>query len=416
MIDFIKKNKLTFFLSIFLLILLLIESRGGGDFKIFLSASKDLLAGNNIYKILYNEWYHYYYDVLFALIISPFQFIPFYWAKFIWLLFNVFLTLRIWGIIIYYLPIDEFNAKQKQVFTIISFVFIFMLWYKNIHLSQMTIFILYLCMEGLYLINNEKLILGSILIGVGISIKILPIVLIPYFLYRGNFKVVLYSLLSLILALWLPALIIGFDNQLFLLKERWGLVNPLNKEHMLDVSERSFHSLTTLMSVLFVENARNSYSLEMKRNIANVSMDTLYIIINTVRLVFVLITLFFIRSLPFKRVQNKLQIFYEISYILLITPLIFPHQQHYAFFFIFPAISYLVFYYMVKFYNGKTKISVFKKASLIIIFIIIYFLLNSHFILGEYRNIYDHFKTLTYGVILLIPLLMIARPNKIKVI
>jgi len=413
MIDFLKRNKVEFFIGFTLLILLLIESRGRGDFQIFLDASRDLFEGKNIYKIQYNEWYYYYYDTLFALIISPLQLIPLFWAKFIWLLFNLLFTFRIWKIILSYLPIDILTIKQKRIHTIISFIIILMLWHKNIHLSQMTIFILYLCLEGLNLIYNKKLFLGSFLIGMGISIKILPLVLIPYFLYRGNFKVTLYILLSIILALGIPVIFIGYDYSLFLLQERWSSINPLNQEHIIDVSERSFHSLTTLLSILLVDGVGNQYSLELKRNFANVDIHTLKIIINVVRSIFIIGTLYFIHSLPFKKAQNKLQIFYELSYIFLIIPLIFPHQQHYAFFFVFPAISYLVFYFIAAFYSKEPKYSRFQRYSFIIIFIIIYFLLNSNQILGTFNNIYDHFKTLTFGVILLIPLLIIAKPNKI---
>jgi len=45
---------------------------------------------------------------------------------------------------------------------------------------------------------------------------------------------------------------------------------------------------------------------------------------------------------------------------------------------------------------------------------VIFFLLSSDLLLGEYREIYDHFKTLTYGVLLLIPLLFFWRPKKIN--
>lgn len=402
-------------LAILLLLLLFIESKVKGDFEIFVNASRDLLQGENIYQNKYHEWYHYYYDVLFALVISPLQFIPIYWANFIWLLFNIYFTYRIWQIMIYYLPIENFSKIQKNILAVVSFTFIFTLWHKNIHLTQMTIFILYLCLEGVYRIQNKKPIIGSILIGIGISVKILPIILIPYLLYRGYYKATIYIIIATILILLFPALIIGYDHHIFLLQERWKLINPLNKEHILDTSERSFHSLTTLLSTLFVEHAGNSHSLELKRNIANVNIDTLKLIINAVRLCFVIGTLYFIRALPFKKTNNKLQLFYELSYILLVIPLIFPHQQHYAFFFIFPAIIYLTFYYISIYVDDiQSKMNSIKMIALITLILVIYLLLNSHFLIGAFRNIFDHYKTLTYGAILIIPLLAYAKPSKIN--
>ena len=404
-------------LGMMLLVLLLVESRGIGDLDIFISASKDLLAGGNIYDIKYHTHYYYFYDVLFALIISPLQFIPLFWANFIWLLFNVFFTYRIWKIILFYLPVDKLRKEQVRLLTVISFAFIFALWHKNIHLTQMTIFILYLCLEGIHLIKNEHPLAGSTLLGIGISIKILPIVIIPYLLYRGYFKASIYSMLATGIILFCPALIFGQEHLMFLLQERWNLINPLNTEHILDITERSFHSLTSLLSILLVENARGEFSLDLKRNIANVDLKTLSLIINIVRFCLIASVLFFIRALPFKRSSSKVQFLYEFSYILLITPLIFPHQQHYAFFFVFPAITYLVFYLILKYGESlKSKKGLLNKWPLLALMLGIFFLLNSHFILGAYRTIYDHFKTLSYGVLLLIPLLALVRPHRIDLL
>lgn len=411
-LNYLKKNKLSILIAILLLLLILVEARGQGDFDIFLQASKDLFDKKNIYQIQYHDWYHYYYDTLFAIIIAPLNILSLYWATFIWLLLNVFFTFRTWKIILSYLPTDLLNKKQIQMLTLISFAFIFTLWHKNIHLSQMTIFILYLCLEGLFQIKNQKLIIGSLIIALGISIKILPIVLIPYLLYRGNFKAAAFVFLGVVLILFLPGIFIGFQYNTFLLQERWTLINPLNEQHFLDVSERSFHSLTAVLTVLFIEDAGNANDLDLKRNIANVSLETLKLLINIVRLAFVSFSLYFINSLPFKRSKSDLHALYEISYILLIVPLIFPHQQHYAFFFAFPALTYLVFYFQIQYFSKEIGISKFKKLSIIIFAVLIFFLLNSDTILGAYRNFYYHFKTLTYGILMLIPVLAFCRPKK----
>ncbi len=410
----IKENWYYLIGAILLLVLLLYEAQGKGDFNVFMGACRDLFEGKNIYQIKYNTWLHYYYDILFLFILAPFQLIPLYWTKFLWLVLNVFFTYRIWKIFLYYLPADNFSNRTKQIFTLLSFVFIFTLWHKNIHFAQMSICMLYLCIEGLYQIDRDKFIVGGFLIAMGISIKLMPVVMLPYLLYRAKFKASAIIVISLVVIVMLPSLIIGHEYNMFLLEQRWELLNPQNKIHVLDVDETSFHSITSLLATLLVENARNNYTLDLKRNFVDVNLETLNLIINLARAFFIFLTLYFLRSKPLKTSENKLQSFYEISYILLITPLIFPHQQHYAFFFAFPAIAYLVYYVMIKYFDPNINISHTKKSVIIFIAVIIYFLLNNHFILGAYRNIYDHYKTLTYGIIFLILLLMIARPEKLK--
>lgn len=407
----LKKYWLQLLLLIGVCILCLIEAQGKGDFYIFLSASRDMLEGKNIYTIKYNEWYHYYYDTFFALLIAPLQILPLYLAKVIWLFANVWFTYRIWKIFTYYLPINEFSQKTKKLFTTLCFLFVFGLWQRNMHLAQMTIFLLFLSLEGLFQIQHKRTTLGSLLIAIGISIKLLPLLLIPYLIYRSEWKATLLVILGLLIVLFLPSLIIGFDYNLFLLNERWAIINPMNSEHVLDVSERSFHSLTTLLSTLLVENASNSYTLDLKRNIANISLEQLKIVITVVRLTFIVFTLYFLNSLPFTRAKNKLQSFYEISYIFLAIPLIFPHQQHYAFFFTFPAITYILFYLFNHQFLNENQ---FKKHVIITSLSLIFFLLNSHFILGTFRNYYDHYKTLTYGVLMLIPFLFFFKPSNKK--
>lgn len=343
---------------------------------------------------------------------SPLNHLSLYWANAVWLTANIFFSYRIWKITCSYLPIKQLNKKQIRIFSTITIIFIFALWLKNMHLTQMTIFILFLCLEGVYRIEKKQLWQGALLISLGITIKIVPIVLIPYLFYRTNYKASFLTIVFIVLLLFIPGLFIGFESNSFLLLERWTLINPTNSAHVLDVAERSFHSLTTLCSVLFIENTGETYALAYKRNILNLDIETLGVLINVIRLVFVAGTLLFLSSQPFKKSTSNFQTWYELSYILLITPLIFPHQQHYSFFFIFPAITYLVYYHQ----NNRTLdfSKKLKSTPFLLLIILVFFLLSSDLILGAYREIYDHFKTLTYGVIILIPMLYFARPKKIK--
>lgn len=413
-IQLIEKDKMKFVLGGLFLCLILFESEQVGDFDIYMQASKDLLEGQNIYKNTYHQYYFYYYDVFFALLITPLKLLPLYWCNFIWLLLNLFFTFRIVQVSLYFLPLEEFTKKQKQVIAVVSFCFIFALWFKNIHVTQLTIFILFLCLEGIYRIMNKKTILGAMLIGMGISIKLLPILLIPYLIYRGYFWAVIFVFLSIVLFMFLPSVFIGYQHNLFLLQERWSLINPFNTEHILDVSERSFHSLTTFLSVLLVQDTGNSYSLTMKRNILDIELSNLSLVINVARTVLVLGGLWILKSIPFRKSKDYIQVYYELSYLFLITPLIFPHQQHYAFFFIFPAVFYLVFYNVKMYATASKTYSRSKIWSIIVISMLIFFLLNSHFVLGAFRNYYDHFKTLTYGVLLVLIFLVFSNPRKLK--
>ncbi|MFN5984157.1 MAG: glycosyltransferase family 87 protein [Fluviicola sp.] len=413
---FIFKEKKWFLFSIVLIIILsLVEANGQGDFHIFLSASKDLIEKENIYTNNYNQYYHYFYDLSFALILYPLTFLPIYFAKLIWLLFNGFLLFRIWKLIRAYLPQDAFTKKGEVLVTILSFVFVLRVLQANLHLAQLTIFILFLTLEAIHQIQVKKRhYLGGFLLAWGICIKLLPIVFIPYLIFRAEWKGLLFTTINCLFILFIPVLFIGIDFNFFLLNERWKLINPSNKQHILDTEERSFHSLTTLISTLFYQNTGEQFVLSYKRNIAELSIDQIAKVILIVRLIFVGFTLYFLNSLPFREARSRIQSLYEISYICSIIPLIFPHQQHYAFFFILPSVVYLFYYYNHRFIRLKMggKIS---KWVFIVLISISYLALNCHLLLGSYREIYDHFKILTYGAILLILILGFCRPKFIEI-
>ncbi len=397
------KNKI--WIAVILLIAIafcFIEAGGTGDFYIFLSATGDLIKGGNIYENKYVDGYHFFYSVLFALILKPFYYLPFFWVKFCWLLLNTLIYLKLFQLLVKNKLVAALNNKQQLWFVFLVFIFSLRFFLDNMHASQITLVILWCCIHGLYLIANNKPVLGAAILALGINIKLLPIVFLPYLFYRGYFKAFAFTVLFYALYLFLPAVFIGNDYNLTLLKTWLALINPANQNHVLDVEERSFHGLSTLLSTLFVKDVPDVYALPLKRNIADVSIETLSKILLVTRLVLVSLTLYFLKWKPFVKAKNTWQQFIEISYVLLIIPLIFPHQQHYAFLFSVPAFSLILLFLMLN-YNTLSKNNKLTVCSLLVL---IYLTANLKLLLGMFNVYYDHYKILTYGALLLIPLLV----------
>lgn len=401
-----QKNILSALVAVLILVYLIIESWNCGDFLIFLSASKDLFHGENIYLKTYFDGYHYFYSIAFAILLYPFTFINPVVATFIWLALNVFLLYRLYKIIDNLLPIT-LTKKQRIIFWILTGVFSLRLVAENIHVGQVTIFILYLCVEGLSMIARDKKFYGALLIAAGINIKLLPIVLIPYLIFRKEFLAACWIVGLYVALLYLPVLLIGVEHNHLLLGTWAELINPLNKNHVLDVDERSFHGLSTLLSTLLVANIPDTFALTIKRNIANVNLEHLNTILMITRLILAGMTLYFLRTRPFKPSINKRYYIREICYQLLIIPLIFPHQQHYAFLFIIPAYSYCILCLI----QYREDFSPSKRKLLMTLMIIIYLTVNLKTILGQFNAYYEHFKILTYGAILLIIVLAMLKPK-----
>lgn len=402
--------------KIILLIITLIycyfETLDHQDFDIFILATKDFLQGGNIYKNTYESGFHFFYGAIFSVILSPFTLIPIQIARYIWICLNILALISTWKLLSTYFDTSKFTAKTIQWFNAICIIFSAKLVLDNLHNGQVTIFLLLLILKGLKLIEQNKKITGALLIALGISIKLLPLILIPYLFYSKEFKAIVAIIIFFFLFLLIPSFVVGINHNTLLLSEWWHLINPTNVEQIIDTGEATLNGLTSFIPTLFIEHVPDNASFNVKRNIANLDVKTVTIIINTLRVVLVLLTLFFLRRLPFKKTQSKLSGFWELSYILLLIPMIFPHQQHYAFLLGLPACLYCVYWLL----NQKNQISKWQFNLRITLLVVIYICFNLHLLFGQFREYYDHFKLISYGSILLVILLALCKPFKTELL
>lgn len=411
MTDSLKKYFLIGAGIVALAIYVFIEAQGRGDLFIYLSAASDLFNNENVFQKTYLDGYHYFYSVLFAILLKPFTYLPMPVCNALWLCANLFFVYRIFTLIKNLLPLHDFTKNELMALRIGGFLFSLRFIHENLHYLQITILILYLSLQGIQLVfsNKPKPFWGALLIAFGINIKLLPLVLVPYLFYRGFFKAGVYIIGIYFGMLYLPALLIGWEQNQLLLSTWAQLINPLNSNHILDAEERSFHGLSTLFSVLFVENPGDSHALLIKRNIANISLEQLKILLNIVRCALILFTFYFLRSIPFKQAPGLKHRFWELSYVLLLIPLIFPHQQHYGFLFICPAFIFCLYYFI----QNRKSLPKGKYYFMMCSGILVYLLCNLKLIFGNYNEYYEHYKILTYGALLLIVLLSFCRPKEV---
>jgi hypothetical protein len=381
------------------------EAKTENDFDIFIQASRDWFNGKNPYVELYHEWYHYFYDVTFISVLSWFQFLPNYWIKLGWLILNFFFLVSIWKIVSENLNLKRLHEKRFLLFGFIFFLFSLRLLRDNIHLGQMTILILFLMLKAMDLFMKNRVVAGSLLLSWGIVLKILPIVAIPYLVYRKKFKAAAAVVVFALSFLVLPYLYMEKETYSNLLQSRGELLNPSNVEHVLDTSERSFHSLTTLVATLFHEKCDDTHVLKIRRHVADFDVQTVNWISLIVRLLFVSTFLWVLRSRPFVKALSKKHEFTEWAYLCMLIPLIFPHQQHYAFLLAIPGLALL----LEPYFTGEKEFSWKKGYSWFLVFVFVAF--NIGFLLGNFSAYYNHFKLLTYGGIVALLLLLVKRDN-----
>ena len=94
-----------------------------------------------------------------------------------------------------------------------------------------------------------------------------------------------------------------------------------------------------------------------------------------------------------------------MSYILCIVPLIFPHQQHYAFLMCLPAVAMVCLWLI----NASQVLKQSLRYRLVLgAMILIFVVFNASLFAGALNAWLNHFKILTYGAILLCILLALS--------
>lgn len=395
---------LTGLYALFGIVFIAAEYHRIGDFNIFLLASEALQEGKNIYTTTYVSGFHYYYSPFFAILMQPLAALSHNMAAALWNALSFVLLGRL-----LYLLFTMYFSKHPKAALIVLLGFLGCLFpiYSNFHMTQMSVLMLYSIFECLYQAQyKNRPFVGGILLGFTLSVKVIPIVLIPYLLYRCHFKTVAYAVLGVLVFLTLPVLFIGYENTVELTSSWFDLLNPTQKDHLLDNRERGFHSLTTLFTTLFT-SASYEEAFGVARNVADWNAKSITLLINLARAALLLITFTFLRTFPFKKATDSSHSFSEIAYICLITPLVFPHQQAYGFFFVLPATMYLAWYFVQHWHDRQSRY--FKIVLTVCIIAVV--IVNLELIYGEYRKWYWYFKTLTYGTSVLLVALALSRPK-----
>ncbi|HYG51052.1 MAG TPA: glycosyltransferase family 87 protein [Flavobacteriales bacterium] len=236
------------FTLVFGSITLAVEPFRFGDFEVFMEAGKNLAAGKNIYLSNANG-FKYFYSPLFATLLSFLNAFPDIVAVSIWKLFNLVFLLRFWVLLEkMYIDYTGFSQRQQYIYQFTVFAVSFFLLFSCFHLVQMSVFLLWAVFECLYQLQVKKRpIPGAAVLAFAINVKIMPVVILPYLLYRKQYMATLYVLVWTVIFLYLPILFIGFHYNVFLHEEWFKSINPTNAIHVLDLDETGFHSLTSFL-------------------------------------------------------------------------------------------------------------------------------------------------------------------------
>ncbi len=359
-------------LFLFLLTLAIIIERAfiiGHDVNVYLFASKQILNGEDIYSG--NPYNFYLYSPLFALILSPLSFLNMNVARVFFALLNLFLTLRMWQILLK-LTRQSVSLTNRQIKLWNLFVFVISIGFlmHNINLGQITILILWLTIESLYqVLFKKRLWLGAILLVMGINIKIIPLLALFYIFVKGRFKASFLVGGFVVISLFLPSVFIGFNYNNTLLENWAQTINP-GKEKYVFENNGGTQSLNAVLPAYFYDfNDRQEAPAGLPRLIYSVDYHVLVVVLQGLRLLFVGIMVWVVLMQNRKKNPNSLFFLHQLGLLGLTTAIIFPHQQKYAMLYFVPAGAYMILFILGVVYNlsqtsVKLKLTAFFAALL----------------------------------------------------
>ena len=257
-----KKEKVSWTIVFALLFLyVLIESRRGGDFVCYLDAAQKLLQGQNIYEPPF-QTSRYLYHPLFATLLIPALWLPKYLMVFLWNSFNLLLFVRVIFLLQTYFELRLQSRNRNRLMWLMIVLCIPRFLQYNFMYGQMTVFLLWAMIEGVFLAARKRDVSSGALVGFAMVVKMIPIVLLPYFLFRRKTKAFSVALLSGFVSFFLPMLITGYQKFWEIIHYWIYTLQPNSAELGADNQSHYPQNLSTLLfRVLTETNAEYSKNI-----------------------------------------------------------------------------------------------------------------------------------------------------------
>ncbi len=406
-----RNGRLLFFgtasLVLGLVITAVIASTGRNDLDIYLAASNDFFAGIDMYTKKYIDGFSYFYSPFFTLLVGPFLMLGPVLSKLIWSALMFVALWRCWQLTKERL-LHELSARDQLVVAFFSSLVLFQAMRDNLNSSQVTFFVLWFALEGLHRIERGQVLLGAVLIAVGIDMKLIPLVLLPYLVYRGRWLPALWTTVAVVLLQLVPALVVGWNEELGLLRSRWAMIDPNDARHIYDEEEPSTIALGSLISAYFSTEGGSPSTLSLPRNIVALDLSTVKVLLLLGRAAFALLALRFLRRPPFVPSRNGKHMWWEVAYLLLCTVLVFPHQRNYSLMLAAPAVVWMVWHAVVGAGSSTPR-----DAKWWLPRVLLFLGFNAAMIAGEFAPLFNHYKLFSFVTLGAILLLMRCKPNEL---
>jgi hypothetical protein len=213
------------------------------DFAVYYYAGISLLKGRtDLYAADFamNNVHDYRYPPFFLIVFSPLSLLPHTVAAYIWYWINIFA----FGGIIYFVQkmsraaeiagaiID--NKKASRTAWILAFIILVQYFLMAFRYGNVQTLVVFLFFAALYLLMRGRDAWAAFVMALAITVKIFPLVALPYFAVKRRWKFVILTVLLTILLNLLPAFYFGFAQNAEILKDWYRAVIVNQDQHEKD--------------------------------------------------------------------------------------------------------------------------------------------------------------------------------------
>lgn len=393
-------------LALLLLAVLLYVIRGStrkGDFMGYINAGHLTLNGENIYSDYLNTW-----PPFFSVFCVPLSVLD-DWSsvliRVIWLLLSVVAMFWSMRISIRWLfkkelkwpyQIDGENQISFTNFLVfIPFLILFRFLLDNLANIQINIFLLWAVLLTIDWFIKGYYKRAGVLLAFSISLKVYPIFLLLYFMFKREFSIVLWTILFLFVFNALPLVVYGYEEALGYYAHWWNeIASPYTSVQ---------HKNQSFFSMLRSLFTHESPGLDIYLNIANLPLDVLKKVAYAILIIGALYPMYLFKN----KLKNKAGILaiLEYSFVLTAIPILTPLSWKAYFIFLWPA--YLVIYYYLFQLKERQDLPYLKILKGLFFLSIILTVVSTDLFVGPwFSDVMEVFSSITIGTLLLMLMLL----------
>ncbi len=215
------------------------------DFTVFIAAGRAVLDGTDIYEAHNVRGWYYLQPPLFAVAMVPFAMIPQMWAVLIWYLLSVAMMIAAVRMCVRMMSRRQPPSQNQFVIYLVPPLLVVLLLVSALAHGQSSVLMLWLVIAALYCNEQGHAVVGGVSLAGATLVKVFPVLLLGYFVWRKKWRFVAASLLALVLGLFvLPSFAYGWKgNRVFLEKWVTRVVSPALQSEKERANEPLYNTL-----------------------------------------------------------------------------------------------------------------------------------------------------------------------------